>query len=42
MLQDVKLSIECSKPVHFYNRMGGNIPTPAEIIEAATKSFGEA
>jgi len=42
MLQDVKLSIECSKPVHFFNRMGGNIPTPAEIIEAATKSFGEA
>jgi pyruvate/2-oxoacid:ferredoxin oxidoreductase alpha subunit len=42
MLQDVKLAIECSKPVHFYNRMGGNIPTPAEIVEAATKSFQEA
>ncbi len=42
MLQDVKLATECSKPVHFYNRMGGNVPTPAEIVEAATKSFQEA
>ncbi len=31
MIDDVKLSIECSKPVHFYNRMGGNVPSSEEI-----------
>lgn len=42
MIQDIRLAIECSKPVHFYNRMGGNIPTTAEIREAALKTFQEA
>ncbi len=32
MIDDVKLAIECSKPVHFYNRMGGNITSVKEII----------
>jgi pyruvate/2-oxoacid:ferredoxin oxidoreductase alpha subunit len=31
MLQDVRLAIECRKPVHFYNRMGGNVPSSDEI-----------
>lgn len=33
MIDDVKLSIECSKPVHLYNRMGGNVPEVEEIVE---------
>ncbi len=33
MIDDVKLAIECRKPVHFYNRMGGNVPTVKEIVE---------
>jgi len=42
MLQDVRLAIECSRPVHFYNRMGGNIPTTDEIVTAALSHFREA
>jgi pyruvate/2-oxoacid:ferredoxin oxidoreductase alpha subunit len=42
MLQDVRLAIQCSKPVHFFNRMGGNIPTTAEIVQAALAHFPEA
>jgi 2-oxoglutarate ferredoxin oxidoreductase subunit alpha len=33
MIEDVKLSINCSKPVHFFGRTGGIIPTPAEVLE---------
>lgn len=32
MIDDVKLAINCSKPVHFYGRTGGVIPTPTEIL----------
>jgi 2-oxoisovalerate ferredoxin oxidoreductase alpha subunit len=42
MIHDVRLAIECSKPVRFYNRMGGNIPTTAEVRDAALKLFQEA
>jgi len=38
MIDDIKLAIECSKPVNFYGRTGGVIPTPAEILEAIKKS----
>ncbi|PIE19329.1 MAG: hypothetical protein CSA65_02825 [Proteobacteria bacterium] len=33
MVEDVRLSVEGRKPVHFYGRTGGIIPTPEEIIE---------
>lgn len=33
MVNDVKLAIDCSKPVRFYGRTGGIIPKPAEILE---------
>lgn len=33
MVDDVKLAINCQKPVHFYGRTGGMIPTPAEVLE---------
>lgn len=31
MIEDVKLTVECSLPVHFYGRTGGMIPSPVEI-----------
>ncbi|MBC8473847.1 MAG: 3-methyl-2-oxobutanoate dehydrogenase subunit VorB [Candidatus Omnitrophica bacterium] len=33
MVDDVRLSIECKKPVHFYGRSGGGVPTEEEIIK---------
>ena len=32
MIDDVRLAIECSKPVDLLNRMGGNVPSLEEII----------
>ena len=32
MVDDVKLSIDCKVPVHFFGRTGGIIPTPAEVL----------
>ncbi|MCI8496644.1 MAG: 3-methyl-2-oxobutanoate dehydrogenase subunit VorB [Clostridiales bacterium] len=32
MVDDVRLAIECSRPVHFFGRTGGIIPTPAEVL----------
>ena len=40
MVDDVKLSIECSKPVYFYGRTGGVLPTPDEIEEEILKIAG--
>ncbi|MBP3854011.1 MAG: 3-methyl-2-oxobutanoate dehydrogenase subunit VorB [Ruminiclostridium sp.] len=39
MVDDVKLAINCSKPVEFYGRTGGVIPAPAEIL-AKIKEMG--
>lgn len=33
MVEDVRLSLNGRKPVHFYGRMGGMIPTPGEILD---------
>ena len=32
MIEDVKLSIDCARPVDFLGRTGGIIPTPAEVL----------
>ena len=32
MVDDVKLAIDCSKPVYFYGRTGGVIMTPDEVL----------
>lgn len=37
MIDDVKLAINCSKPVHFFGRTGGVIPTPREVYEEIKK-----
>ncbi len=34
MVEDVRLATNGRKPVHFYGRMGGIIPTPQEIYQA--------
>lgn len=39
MIDDVKLTINCAKPVHFYNRMGGNTPSVEEIINKCRDIF---
>lgn len=33
MIEDVRLAIECKKPVDFYGRTGGNVMTPEDIVE---------
>ena len=32
MIDDVRLAIECARPVSLVNRMGGNVPTVEEIV----------
>lgn len=34
MVEDVRLAVNGKKPVHFYGRTGGIIPTPNEILKA--------
>ena len=41
MIEDVRLAIECKKPVHLYNRMGGNVPSCDEVVEAVKKVLKE-
>lgn len=33
MVDDVKLAVNGRRPVHFYGRTGGTIPTPGEVLE---------
>lgn len=42
MIEDVKLTVNARKPVHFYGRMGGMVPTPEEISAEALKLMGGA
>ncbi len=37
MVDDVKLAIDCSKPVYFYGRTGGIIMTPDEVLSELEK-----
>ena len=34
MLEDVKLAVCGKKPVHFFGRLGGIVPTPQEVFDA--------
>lgn len=40
MVDDVKLAVNGRKPVHFYGRTGGIIPTPAEVLNAIKEIAG--
>ena len=37
MVEDVMLSVEGLRPVYFYGRSGGNVPTPAEVVAEVRK-----
>ncbi|WP_425060986.1 2-oxoglutarate oxidoreductase subunit KorA [Sporomusa carbonis] len=39
MVEDVRLAVNGAKPVHFYGRMGGIMPSPKAIFEEITKIF---
>jgi 2-oxoglutarate ferredoxin oxidoreductase subunit alpha len=41
MVDDVKLAIECKKPVDFFGRTGGVLTAPEEIYDAAMKLLGK-
>lgn len=40
MVDDLRLATNCTKPVHFFGRTGGVIPTPAEVLEEIKKLGG--
>ena len=42
MIDDVKLAISCSRPVAFFGRTGGIIPTPGEVLGEIKKLAGGA
>lgn len=39
MIEDVKLAVNCSVPVHLYSRQGGMLPSDNEILSNLTKIF---
>jgi len=41
MVEDVKLAVCGKKPVHFFGRMGGIVPTPEETYEAIKEKIKE-
>ncbi|ACL69435.1 3-methyl-2-oxobutanoate dehydrogenase subunit VorB [Halothermothrix orenii] len=41
MVEDVKLAVNGKKPVYFYGRTGGMVPSPEEIMEQVVKIGGE-
>jgi 2-oxoglutarate ferredoxin oxidoreductase subunit alpha len=40
MVDDLRLAIECSRPVHFFGHTGGIIPTPAEVLTQIENILG--
>ena len=32
MVEDVRLAVDGRRPVYFYGRTGGNVPTPTEVV----------
>ena len=40
MINDVKLAIDCQRPVTLINRMGGNVPSVEEIVKRAKEQIG--
>lgn len=40
MVEDVRLSVEGSLPVHFYGRTGGMVPTPDEVFRELVRLIG--
>jgi 2-oxoisovalerate ferredoxin oxidoreductase alpha subunit len=42
LVDDVRLSLEGRKPVEFFSRVGGNIPSAEEVLEAVERKFASA
>ena len=42
MVDDLRLAIDCVRPVYFFGRTGGIIPTPAEVLNEIEKILGGA
>jgi len=40
MVEDVRLGVNGKKPVHFYGRMGGMIPSPEEVLKKVESLVG--
>ena len=40
MIDDVKIAVKGRFPVYYHGRMGGNAPTPKEIIEKVKEIYG--
>lgn len=40
MIEDVKLAIDCKKPVELCNRAGGMVPSPDEVLEKIEQVYG--
>lgn len=40
MIEDVRLAVGRTKPVYFYGRAGGIVPSPEEVVEAVKKHLG--
>lgn len=41
MVEDVRLAVNGKKPVYFYGRTGGNLPTQKEILDEIKKVLGK-
>jgi len=39
MVEDVRLAVNGRRPVEFYGRLGGMVPSPDEVLEALKKAF---
>ena len=41
MVDDVRLAVEGQRPVSFFGRTGGIIPTPQEVLDAIVELHGK-
>ncbi len=41
MVEDVRLALNGARPVEFYSRMGGNVPSHEEVLEFVEKQVGK-
>lgn len=39
MVEDVRLAVDAARPVSFYGRPGGGVPTPAEVLREIRKEY---
>ena len=41
MVEDVRAAVGRDKPVHFFGRQGGNVPSPDEVVAAVKSKLGK-